>query len=184
MSSVENVAPAWEAEIAKIGLERGNSLLESIKVDVPAATVWKSISEPGYLKWTHPFCKETEVIKWPGADSRDSITYYSGRKYERHFVDWFDGIGYDLQLGETPNQTARVQWRVEPLTDSSCNFSIEVIALIRSDLSDEKKKLYQDCLFSEDLQHYLNCVVKGVAHYSSTGEPVTANQFGENPLYS
>ena len=31
---------------------------------------------------------------------------------------------------------------------------------------------------------YLDSVVRGVAHYVETGDPVTRNQFGAHPIYS
>ena len=62
--------------------------------------------------------------------------------------------------------------------------SIEVFPLLKSDLSDEKKRAYQERLFGEVLQHYLECVVAGVKFFATTGNAVTKDQFGRNPLYS
>ena len=91
-----------------------------------------------------------------------SITYYSGRSYQRNFVAWMEGVGYDIELGESPNLTARVLWRIAPQTASSCRFSIEVIPYLKADLEDAQKARYLERLFGDHLQHYLDCVVKGV----------------------
>ena len=48
-----------------------------------------------------PFCAATEVERWPGTGSRDSITYHSGIRYQRNFVSWQEGVGYDIELGES-----------------------------------------------------------------------------------
>ena len=39
-------------------------------------------------------------------------------------------------------------------------------------------------LFGPDLQHYLDCVVKGVEFWIRTGRVVEKDQFGRNRLYS
>lgn len=174
----------WRAGLRKLGLECGRPLKSSVDIDVACEEVWRAIAEPGNLRRIHPFCAATEVERWPGAGSRDSITYYSGIRYRRNFVRWQEGVGYDIELGDPPNQTARVHWRIEPTSPSGCRMSIEVFPLLRSDQSDEKKRAYQDRLFGEVLKHYLDCVVNGVKYFATTGNPVSKDQFGRNPLYS
>ena len=169
---------------ANVRLEHGRPLKSTVGIDVPADEVWAVIAEPGNLARCHPFCATTEVERWPGTGSRDSITYYSGVRYQRNFVAWHEGVGYDIELGDPPNQTARVRWRIEPTSPRTCRFSIEVVPLLKSDLSEEKKRAYQERLFGEVLQHYLECVVAGVKFYATTGNTVVKDQFGTNPLYS
>ncbi len=175
---------SWAGNLPAFGLEPGTPLLAKILIEAPGDRVWAKIAEPGYLKHCHPFCKSTEVEIWPGAGSRDSITYYSGRRYQRNFVAWLDGVGYDIELGDPPNQTCRVLWRISPLSQAQCEFSIEVVPYLKSDLPVEKKQQYQAHLFGLDLQHYLDCVVKGVDYWVVTGRDVVKDQFGANPLYS
>ena len=169
---------------ADVRLEQGRPLKATVGIDVPADEVWAVIAEPGNLARCHPFCAATEVERWPGTGSRDSITYHSGIRYQRNFVSWQEGVGYDIELGDPPNQTARVRWRIEPTSQRTCRFSIEVVPLLKSDLSDEKKRAYQERLFGEVLQHYLECVVAGVKFFATTGKAVVKDQFGRNPLYS
>ena len=165
-------------------LEHGRPLKATAGIDVPADEVWAVIAEPGGLARYHPFCAATDVERWPGTGSRDSITYYSGIRYQRNFVSWQEGVGYDIELGRPPNQTAQVRWRIEPTSRRTCRLSIEVVPLLKPDLSDEKKRAYQERLFGEVLQHYLECVVAGVKFFATTGNAVTKDQFGRNPLYS
>ena len=175
---------SWKAGLRRYGLEHGRALKSTVEIDVSAEEVWKVVAEPGSLAHYHPFCAATEVERWPGTGSRDSITYYSGIRYQRNFVSWHEGVGYDIELGDPPNQTARVRWRIEPTSRRTCCLSIEVIPLLKSDLRDEKKRAYQDRLFGDGLQHYLECVVAGVRFFATTGTAVTKDQFGPNPLYS
>ena len=169
---------------ANVRLEQGRPLKATTGIDVPAGEVWAVIAEPGSLAHYHPFCAATEVERWPGTGSRDAITYYSGIRYQRNFVSWQEGVGYDIELGDPPNQTARVRWRIEPASQRACRLSIEVVPLLKSDLSDERKRAYQERLFGEVLQHYLECVVAGVKFFATTGKAVVKDQFGRNPLYS
>ena len=169
---------------ADVRLEHGRPLTATVGIDVPAGEVWAVIAEPGGLAHYHPFCAATEVERWPGTGSRDSITYYSGIRYQRNFVSWQEGVGYDIELGDPPGQTAQVRWRIEPTSRRACSLSIEVVPLLKPGLSDEKKRVYQERLFGEVLQHYLECVVAGVKFFATTGKAVSRDQFGRNPLYS
>ena len=138
----------------------------------------------GTLGACHPFCAETNVLSWPGDGSRDTITYLSGFTYTRNFVAWFEGVGYDIELGDRPNTTARVLWRIENNSNNKSMLSIEVVPFIKTELSDEKKRQYIERLFGPILQHYLDCVVRGYDYHVTTGKSVTSNQFGRNPHYS
>ena len=181
-----HVSPSadWKTGLQQWGLEPGRPLQASVEIAVPAADVWQAIAAPGSLKQFHPFCATTEVERWPGLGSRDSITYYSGIRYHRNFVDWQEGVGYDIELGDPPNQTARVLWRIAQTSPETCRLSIEVFPLLKSALSAEKKQAYQARLFGEVLQHYLECVVQGVKFFATTGKTVRKDQFGKNSLYS
>ena len=134
--------PSWQETLGSKGLETGRPISSAIEIAVAPEVVWKGLATPGNLKRCHPFCDSTEVESWPGVGSRDSITYYSGRSYQRNFVAWMEGVGYDIELGESPNLTARVLWRIAPQTASSCRFSIEVIPYLKADLEDAQKARY------------------------------------------
>lgn len=170
--------------LSALGLEPGRPVAAAIEIAAPAPKVWAGLSMPGNLKRCHPFCESTAVERWPSVGAKDSIVYYSGRAYSRRFVDWRDGEGYDIELGERPNPTARVLWRIRPLSNAACRFSIEVFPYLRADAPDAEKAKYQERLFGDDLRHYLDCVVRGVDYWITTGEDVRPDQFGRNPLYS
>lgn len=160
------------------------SVREAVRILQCSDNIWRALTQPGYLKLCHPFCASTEVETWPGVGSRDSITYYSGRRYQRNFVGWHEGVGYDIELGDQPNATARVEWRIVPQGDDRCRFSIEVFPLLPHDMPEMRKAAILDKEFGADLAHYLDCVVRGVKHWVETGTPVTEDQFGWNQLYS
>ncbi|MDK1292926.1 MAG: hypothetical protein QGM46_11440 [Actinomycetota bacterium] len=66
----------------------------------PSNDVWEAISTPGILELCHPFCQANPVTVWPGAGSLDEVHYFNGMVYERRFLEWIDGVGYSLEIGE------------------------------------------------------------------------------------
>jgi hypothetical protein len=95
-------------------------------IAAPAQEVWNAISRPGNLKLCHPFCASNPVQVWPGPDSRDEVHYLSGWVYERRFLRWHDGIGYDLEIGRRGGSTSSVSWRITPVDENSCVLRITV----------------------------------------------------------
>ena len=69
-------------------------------------------------------------------------------------------------------------------SDKRSSLSIEVVPLLKTGLSDEKKRQYTERLFGSVLQHYLDCVVRGYEYHVVTGKSVKSDQFGRNPHYS
>ena len=55
---------------------------------------------------------------------------------------------------------------------------------MRADVSEATRERYEREVINGAIPPYLDGVVRGVAHYSTTGDPVTRNQFGAHPLYS
>ena len=184
MADRDSELPAWQDDMRSLGLVAGSPVKATRRVERPASEVWRAIATPGYLANCHPFCRSTEVERWPGEGSRDSITYLSGIRYQRHFVSWCEGVGYDIELGEHPHLTARVLWRTLPHGGAESEFSIEVFPLLRRTLSNERRAAYQQRLFGNVLEHYLGCVVRGVAWFATTGKAVEPNQFGRSEMYS
>jgi hypothetical protein len=70
-------------------------------IGAPARDVWGAISRPGNLELCHPFCASNPVRVWPGPGSRDEVHYLSGWVLERRFLNWIDGVGYDLEVGRS-----------------------------------------------------------------------------------
>ena len=176
------------------GYEMMEPIFGRVAVAASAADVWSAISERGNLTRIHPFCEHNEVSVWDGAASRDHVRYYSGVHYQREFLDWFDGVGYDLVLGPPEARTALVRWRIgEPGPETAptaaaetpgCEFAIKVVALLRHDVPAEQREQYAEHMIRRPLPSYLDSVVRGTGYFAETGTPVTKNQFGPHPIYS
>jgi hypothetical protein len=68
----------------------------SVVIDAPKSEVWKSISSPGNLNGSHPFCQENTVQNWSGEESVDTLEYLNGFIIIRRFQTWNEGEGYSL----------------------------------------------------------------------------------------
>jgi hypothetical protein len=172
------------ATLAARGLELGDPVDGRLVIKAPPNRIWQVISQPGHLARCHPFCEKNEVDQWPGVCARDTITYYSGVHYQRDFVTWIEGVGYDLELGPPPHKTAWVSWRITPLDETRSELMIEVTPYLKSALPERRKLAYQRRAFGTTIADYLNSVVQGVDYVVTTGQAVRRNQFGSHPIYS
>lgn len=172
------------ATLASRGLELGDAVAVHRTIEAASDRIWEAISQPGHLERVHPFCRENAVQQWPGVGATDTITYYSGVHYQRDFVTWYEGEGYDLEIGPPPDKTARVSWRIQTLEAERSELGIEVTPYLETGLSASRKGSYQRRFFGDSLVQYLDSVVKGVDHLVTTGQAVRKNQFGSHPFFS
>jgi hypothetical protein len=110
-----------QTELAARGLELGDAVSVSPIIAAASDRVWQVISQPGQLTRYHPFCQATTVIKWPGVGAKDTVTYDSGIHYERDFVTWIEGMGFDIEDGASGvahNRAGRASERVGHYCDA------------------------------------------------------------------
>jgi len=175
---------AMSERLAERHLSPSAPLKACREVEAAATDIWSVIAERGNLTNVHPFCQTTQVERWPGPDSRDHIHYYSGIHYQRDCISWFEGEGYDLEVGPPGAKTALARWEIERLDVCRAKFSIEVVSYVRSDLSADRVANYVRDIVEGSIPTYLDGVVRGVAHFVETGIPVSRNQFGPHAIYS
>jgi hypothetical protein len=173
-----------QTELAARGLELGDAVSVSHIIAAASDRVWQVISQPGQLIRYHPFCQATTVIKWPDVGAKDTVTYYSGIHYERDFVTWIEGVGFDIEVGPPPHKTAQVEWRITELGEHQSELASTVVPYLKADVSALRKQAYQQRFFSDTIAQYLESVVLGVGHVVTAGEAVQKNQFGTHPIYS
>lgn len=153
-------------------------------IAAPAHEVWTAISRPGNLQLCHPFCASNPVQSWPGADSRDEVHYLSGWVYERHFKEWLEGVGYDLEIGRRGGNTSRVSWRISPVDDQSAVLRITVYPASLQNIPVVVRWLPHTLWFGPLLRRYLDSVVRGFDWFITRNEPVPRNAFGTHPWFS
>ena len=153
-------------------------------IDAPAKDVWRAVSAPGNLELCHPFCAKNPVLTWPGPDSRDEVHYLSGWVYERRFLKWQDGSGYDLEIGRQGGGKSYVSWRIIPVDSQSCVLKITVYPHVLQHWPSVLRWIPHVLHLRPLLGRYLESVVKGFEWYVVRGEPVPRNQFGRHPWFS
>ncbi len=153
-------------------------------IAAPARTVWDAISAPGNLEMCHPFCASNPVHAWPGPGSRDEVHYLSGWVYERHFLHWHEGSGYDLEVGRRGGSKSFVSWRIMPVDEDSCVLRITVCPAVLQTWPTVLRWIPHLFRLRPMLKSYLDSVVRGFEWYVVRGEPVPRNQFGRHPWFS
>jgi hypothetical protein len=146
--------------------------------------VWRAISMPGSLEPCHPFCARNPVSVWPGAESRDEVHYLNGRVFERRFVSWTEGVGYELEIGEPGGKRSFVSWELEPLGQEGSALSITVHPHPVESVPAALRGLVHRSYVRPMLKRYLSSVVRGFEWYVVRGEPVPRNQFGSHRWFS
>ena len=151
---------------------------------MPAQKVWEIISAPGNLELCHPFCAQNPVRVWPGPGSRDEVHYLSGWVYERRFLRWYDGIGYDLEIGRSGGKKSAVSWRISPVDEDTCVLKITVCPHILQNWPTMIRWMPFVLRIRPMLRKYLESVVGGFEWYALRGDPVPRNHFGHHPWFS
>ncbi len=161
-------------------------------ISVPATRLWNVISTPGYLESCHPLVEKNLTEAWPGRDSRDTVVYYGGDILHRHFTDWYEGVGYNIDVcNPKVKKSYRVTWRIQEHAPAESSLTI-AIAPTTDKYADKHTRGTARLLTW--LQHhigrrlmaiwYLSLVLKGIEHVATTGQTVRRNQFGPYPVFS
>ncbi|MFQ5350626.1 MAG: SRPBCC family protein [Thermoanaerobaculia bacterium] len=153
-------------------------------IAAPAEEVWTAISTPGNLEACHPFCARNPVHAWPGDSARDEVHFLSGWVFERRFVRWLEGVGYDLGIGRPGGGTSLVSWRITPSGSRQCTLRIVVYPNLLQRLPVALRWLPHYLRLRPLLRRYLSSVLQGFEWYVTRGEPVPRNQFGRHPWFS
>ena len=171
----------------KIKDNRTHSNVSKIRINSHLEEVWKTISKPGHLVLCHPFCAKHYEIKHDGMLLNDAIVYYNGLKLYRYFITWVEQEGYTLLIGKGTYASAKVIWKISPITKAQTELSIRIILYPNVALNNYPKFLRQligHFYFYPKMAAYVKAVTKGIKFYVETGTGVTKNQFGHNPLFS
>lgn len=153
-------------------------------IGAAANDVWSVISSPGNLERCHPFCRRNPVEAWPGLGARDSIEYYSGWVFERHFTSWTDGVGYDLEIGRKGGRRSAVSWRIREVDHQNCALGITIFPVGLQHIPVVIRWLPHIAFMRPMLRSYLDSVLRGFEYHITTGQPVRRNQFGPHRWFS
>jgi len=156
----------------------------AIVIKANPENVWKTISEQAHLLKTHPFVKEHKVLKWPGLDAQDYLTYNNGYTLYRTFRRWEEGQGYHLDASLGKNKTSRVIWKISSEKPGRSILSITILPFQVDHLSKIVSWIPFYFKVYPILKTYLESVLKGFKFYIETGKKVEKNQFGAHQNFS
>ena len=155
----------------------------TLEISIPKSNLWNIISSPSNLELFHPFCEKNPTINWPGLNSADEIYYYNGLILKREFIDWSQGQGYDLLIGEEGGPKSFVSWRINKKGGGS-----KLKVSIYPHIYNRGKKLINfvpyTLIVKPSLSNYINSVMMGLEYYIKTGMKVKKNQFGSHSYFS
>lgn len=153
-------------------------------IDASPKRIWSVISSPGNLEDCHPFCESNPVGKWQGVGSRDTIHYYSGWVLQREFVNWIDGVGYDLIIGRAGGRKSYVSWRIKEGQDNRSALTITIYPHALQNVPIAIRWIPHITYIHPSLKKYLESVTLGFDWFITTGKPVSKDQFGSHRWFS
>jgi hypothetical protein len=153
-------------------------------IATPASKIWEVISSPGGLPLYHPFCEKNPVFEWPGADSHDEVHYFNGVVLVRRFTDWYEDVGYDLEIGRAGGRQSVVSWRINPIKERRSSIAITIFPHAVQNVPVVVRWAPHLFWLRPKLKGYLQSVVKGIDWFINHGQPVRRNQFGAHPWFS
>ena len=146
--------------------------------------LWELISRPGNLNDCHPFCKENEALDWDGSNHIDRLEYLNGMTYIRQFLNWNEGEGYDLIIGEDNGPQSYVVWQITERDDKKSSLSITVYPYLLANLNKALSFLPFVLYIRPKLRTYLKSVLGGFAYYAEHDQPVPRNHWGKHSWFS
>ena len=153
-------------------------------IAAPTSRIWEVISSPGMLPLYHPFCEKNPVFEWSGAASHDEVHYFNGVVLVRRFKNWYDDVGYDLEIGRTGGRQSFVSWRIRPVENNRGSIEITIYPHALQNVPTAVRWLPHLTRLRPQLGSYLQSVVKGLEWFITQGQPVRRNQFGAHPWFS
>ncbi len=156
----------------------------SRKIEASPNQIWLAIVKPGNVKDYHPFCEKNPVYEWPGVGSKDGVYYYSGWVLQREFVNWIDGVGYDLMIGREGGRKSYVSWRITEEHEGTGMLTITIYPHALQNIPVAIRWLPHITTLQPALHSYLDAVLKGFEWFVTTGTPVRKNQFGSHKWFS
>ena len=156
----------------------------SVVIDASKSVVWKSISSPGNLNNSHPFCQENTVQNWPGEESVDTLEYLNGFIIVRKFQSWNEGEGYSLLTGREGGRQSFVEWSLSEVNEKRTLLKIRVHPHLLSDWNRITASLAYLFYIRPKLKKYLYSVTRGFEWHIKNRKKIPRNHFGEHPWFS
>ena len=151
---------------------------------ISKSQLWSLISRPGNLKDWHPFCKDNAALEWGNNIHNDRLEFLNGMTYIRQFLNWIEGEGYDLIIGEENGSQSYVVWQITELSNNQSSLSITVYPYLLANLNKALSFLPFVLYIRPKLRTYLKSVLRGFAYFVEHGQAVPRNHWGKHSWFS
>ena len=159
------------------------SISVSYKINTTQDLLWKFISSPNHLNYSHPFCKMNKVISWEENNHIDELIYLNNLKYIRNFINWKEKEGFTLLIGEKNKKKSKVNWKISSINKNTY-LTITIYPYFLSNYPKIISALPYKLYVRPKLEKYLFSVLKGINWYLDKGEKVPRNAFGKHSWFS
>ncbi|HET8837875.1 MAG TPA: hypothetical protein VFM82_02650 [Flavobacteriaceae bacterium] len=176
------IQPRFEYDIAS---RRNFRIAGEIDIDEAQEKLWQIITQPGHLENFHPFVKNHDKVKnWHGVGSKDSGSFYSGKKMNRIVSDWKEGKEYSIKMKNSDQNDTRVRFALKFLSPKKTSFSITINTDAYRKIPRPFWPIFSRFFLLPSFKNYLYSILNGLAFYSETGQKVNRNQFGRHGKFS
>ena len=153
-------------------------------LEVSAPRLWEGITGNGHLEVSHPYVHHHLHEEKMCLGAKDTIIYANGLTFEREFIAWEKGVGYDLRIGRPQGKSrSLVEWRIQSLGPDKSSLSITV----HPDFLKKWPLWLRWIVFrikaNKPLQNYLEAVTCGIKHWLETDTPVHRSDFPNHPWF-
>lgn len=111
------------------------------------------------------------------------ITYINGIVLKRKFIQWNEGVGYDLYITTKNGKSSFVKWSIEKLDEKS-KITITIYPYICNQGNKIVNWIPFNLFVKPNLKNYLISVLCGLNYYLDYNKKVKKNQFGSHPWFS
>ena len=160
------------------------SVSYSREIHASKEAVWAAISLSENLNNCHPHCQQNKAVVWSKEEHEDRLEYLNGRTYVRKFLEWNEGEGYKLSIGDHEKRQSYVVWNIDVVNDSACVLSITVYPYLLANLPKAISSLPFHVWIKPRLETYLQSVTGGFEYYIQQEKRVPRNHFGKHPWFS
>jgi hypothetical protein len=151
---------------------------------ISASQLWDGITGNGHLELSHPYVQHHRHEKSMCLGAKDIIIYVNGLTFERKFIAWEKGIGYDLRIGRPQGKSrSLVEWRIQSLGPTESSLSITVYPDFLKMWPRWLRWIIFRIKARKPLKTYLDAVTSGIKHWLETGTPVRRSDFPNHPWF-
>ncbi len=156
----------------------------SIQQSVPAEEVWKIITEPSHLINFHPFCKKHVSSGFSKVGDKDEAVYHKGGRMQREVTAFESGRYYKLHIIGEKGGESDVHFHVEQVANDTSLFRVKIESYAFRNVPRFFWRWIYRKRVTVNLKNYVNSLLMGVCHYSTTGKRIKPDQFGTSSMFS